>query len=40
MLTGIAGGAIDDWLLPSENAAHEIGDYAANCARLREMLTG
>ena len=38
MLTSIASGTPDQRLLPSEGTAREIGDYAANCARLRALL--
>ena len=38
MLLGIASGASDERLLPSPDAAAEIGDFAANCARLRAIL--
>ena len=39
MLMGIANRAMDECLLPSPETAREIGDFAANCERLREMLT-
>ncbi len=38
MLLSIAAGAADPNLLPSESATREVGDYAANCERLRAML--
>jgi hypothetical protein len=38
MLLSLAAGAADPKLLPSEIAAHQIGDFAANCERLRRML--
>lgn len=39
MLMGVANNTADERLLPSESAAREIGDYDANCARLRGMLS-
>ena len=39
MLTGIAGDAADARLLPS-SAAAEVGDFATNQARLRQLLSG
>ena len=38
MLAGIATGVIDEQLLPSEAAAREIGDFAANQERMRKLL--
>jgi len=38
MLSGLVTGTADPQLLPSSTAAAEIGDFAANCARLRELL--
>ena len=38
MLVGLAEGATDERLLPSLEAATDIGDFAANQERLRQML--
>ena len=38
MLVGIVNGAPDGRLLPSEGAARGVGNYEANCARLRDLL--
>ena len=38
MMMGLANGVTDEQLLPSSTAAAEIGDFAANQARLREIL--
>lgn len=40
MLMGIANDAADPRLLPSGAAAAELGDFAANQARLRQLLDG
>jgi hypothetical protein len=39
MLLGLASGKIDRRLLPSSSSAAEIGNFEANKARLREILT-
>jgi hypothetical protein len=40
MLRGLADGETDDRLLPSAAAAAEVGDFAANRVRLREIVAG
>ena len=40
MLLGLVNGSTDARLLPSASAAAEIGDFQANQARLREILSG
>jgi len=40
MLHGLADGNVDECLLPSAPATAEVGDFAANQARLREVVLG
>jgi hypothetical protein len=40
MLRGLANGETDQRLMPSAAAAADVGDFAANQARLREILAG
>jgi hypothetical protein len=40
MLRGLSNGSVDPRLLPSTSAAAEVGDFAANRMRLREIFEG